>query len=130
MSETIEALILKYEGWATDIVTTTASLIFLWSFFKVHEKTHSQYMILILCLIDLLFPLVHMARLIFSKPDSNTDAFFYTSVCIYRFSLYWSAAIAICSYIIIIGRKTFSTKKFTIISFFICLVLTTYCPLM
>ena len=125
-----EALILRIEGWATDIATTTASVIFLWSFYKIPEKTHSQYLILILCLVDLLFPFVHMARLILPSTDTLDTYFFYISVCIYRFTLYWSTAIAISSYIIIIWRTSYNTKKFTIIAFIICLILTPYCSLL
>jgi len=125
-----EALILRIEGWATDAITITASIIFLWSFSKIREKTHSQYLILILCLVDLLFPIAHMARLILPSTDTLDNYFFYISVGIYRFSLYWSTAIAISSYIIIIGRTSYDTKKFTISAFIICLILTSYCPLM
>ncbi len=121
--------IIRYAGWTTDLITATCAIKFLWSWRNLRERTPGLYMVLILSIFDLLYPITNMFRLTFQS--SNSGKIFYPiAVYIYRFSLYWSTVISIFTYYVIAKKKTFDPDNFIKRGVLICLGAALLCPLM
>jgi len=117
-------------GWFANIITGFTVLLFLISFFRLKEKSSSQYMILILTISDFGYPLKSMLDYYFVK-DLPTS---YLSSCfgsyIYRWSLYWSVAIGLFTYKLLTVSYAFNPKRFIIKSICWCTILSTAAPIM
>jgi len=115
-------------GWAINVTVTVSSFIFLRSFSKLREKTNSLYMILILIVANLLFPLTTMII----EPFTETDykVFLPLGVGFYRFSLCWSAALALFSYLILVKGKTLDIEYFMRRALITCLLFSLLCPIL
>jgi len=108
----------KIQAWATNILIIIFSAIVLLKFTKLREKTGGLYMILVLTIADLSFPVMNALTIEFV--NSNDSALLFAAISSFqnRFSLYWSAAIAIYTYQILVSRdfdeKVFIKKSFII----------------
>lgn len=121
--------IVRYTGWVTDLITAVCALKFLYSFRNLKERTPGLYMVLILSISDLAYPITNMFRLTFQN-GLNGDFFYPLAVYIYRFSLYWSTIIAVFTYFVIAKKKTFDPDRFIIRGAILCLCASLLCPLM
>lgn len=119
--------ILRTTHLITDLLIALNSIVLLTKFAKLPEKIFGLYMMAFLLIIDLTFPLMTMLTAIFTVQDKVYLIF---GVSIYRFSLYWSTAIAIFTYLILVKGKTVVKKAFTNRALMCCSVLSLLCPLM
>jgi len=115
-------------GWAINITVTISSFIFLGRFYRLREKTNTLLMIVVLVIANLLFPLTTMIIEPFTKTDYNV--FLPFGVGFYRFSLCWSAALALFSYLILVKGRTLNVKYFMRRALITCLLFSLLCPLM
>jgi len=116
--------------WIISTITIVASIIFLRSFQKSRKKTSSLYMILILSIADLCFPIVNVAVLLFMRSQSTATLFFVLESFLYRFSLYWSTAFSILTFLILSKGVSFSTSTFMKSAFVLAFGLAFICPYM
>ena len=95
------------------------SLFFIISFLKLRETNHGVYMILILSISDILFPLLNLYLKLFDgKGAINVVA--PASAGIYQFGLLWSTSIAVFVFVIFKYKKPFNPKLFLVHSFLAC----------
>jgi len=117
-------------GWGSDLITIVASFFFLFSFCRLKEKTVGHYMILILSISDLAIPVNHMIGLIFQEEEMYPKVFFPLMTTVLHFSLYWAAAMAYFTYLVIVKKMAFNVRKFALNGFLVCLILCPYCALL
>jgi len=116
--------------WVISTVTIIASMIFLKSFQKTKKKTPSLYMIMILSIADLFFPITNVAVLLFMRSEETATLFFVIESFLYRFSLYWSTALAILTYLILSKGISFKAGTFMKRAFIVSFGLAFICPSM
>ena len=109
----------RIQAWATNLLIIFFASIVLLRFTKLRDKTAGLYMILILTISDLLFPLMNILTIQFVNSFQSAVIFGSISSFINRFSLYWSAAIAIYTYQILTSRN-FDENKFIKKSLIVC----------
>jgi len=123
-----EAQLFQYLNWVINTLIVSASLIFYYKFLKLRERTTGHYMIFVLTLSDLIFPAMNMLTTTILKGKVPDDILYIIAVAVYRFSLYWSTAIAIFSYMILAQSQIINSRSFFIKAFFSCFILTFFCP--
>ena len=116
--------------WMISTVTIIASIIFLKRFKNTKKKTTSLYMIMILSIADLFFPITNIAVLLFMRSEGTATLFFVIESFLYRFSLYWSTALAILAYLILSKGISFRESTFMKRAFFLSFGLAFICPSM
>ena len=122
--------IYKTEAWVSNIIIVLASIVFLLKFSKIKTKNYGLYMILILNLADLSFPLVSILTHFFVNKPGVANFLAACGDLMYRFSLLWSTAIAYFLFLVVRNQKIFDPKKFLSRSFFFCFSVTTIYSLM
>ena len=120
----------KVFSWISTIITILAVLFFLWSFFRLKEKSYSQYMILILTIADFGYPLKITFDYYFVRDITSAYIMTYFGIYIYRWSLYWSAIIGIFTHKLLTQDFTFNPKRFMIKAIVWCTILSAAAPLM
>ena len=124
-----EVIAFKAITWIINTLIVGSTLIFLFHFIRLRTKSTGMYMILVLTLSDLSFPLMNMiTNFVVGTGEINENALYITAVGMYRFSLYWSTAIAVFSYLILAENMIFTGKKFLLYSLLICGILSLFCP--
>jgi len=104
-----------------DFLILISSLVFIISFLKMRDTNHGVYMILILSISDILFPLLNLYLKLFdAKGAINIVA--PASAGIYQFGLLWSTSIAIFVFVIFKYKNPFNPRLFFIHSFLSCIV--------
>jgi len=111
--------IYEIEAWVSNIIIIIASFIFLSKFIALKGKNYGLYMILILNVSDLTFPLTNIIQLFVDNPTVET-ILSSMGPAIYRFSLYWSTAIALFVYLVVQGERLFNPKIFVIWAMVVC----------
>jgi len=84
-----------------DIITIISLLSFLRSFLSTKEKNYGLYMILILNISDLAYPITNLLTIFLSKNPQNLKIIGPMVVSIYSFFVVWSAAFAIYTYMLL-----------------------------
>jgi len=109
--------------WIGNVVTLIPALIFFVSFKRQRNKNSGMYMIFVLSIGDLTFPIISMLAMIsiFGMEVSKSLPIF--SVGLYHFSLYWSTAMAIFCFKILSQKEFISDRRFIILSLVWCSVL-------
>ncbi len=111
------------EFWVTNTLVIVASVFFLAKFYTLNSKNYGLYMILILNLIDLTFSLSNIIVINFVKSQEIQDSFSLFGPALYRFSLFWSTAIAYFVFLVVRRRSIFDPKRFIIKALLLCLFL-------
>jgi len=117
-------------GWISDSLTITAALVFLCSFIRHKQKTVGHYMILILSISDLIIPLNHMIGLNFQEEELYPKVFFPIMITVLHFSLYWAAAMAYFTYLVMVKKVFFKVRTYVFYSLLVCIFLCPYCSLL
>jgi len=99
------------EAWISNIIIIAASFIFLSKFTALKQKNYGLYMILILAIADLTFPLTNIIQLFVHNPTIE-NILNSLGLTIYQFSLYWSMVIAFFVYLVVKGESLFNPKIF------------------
>ena len=121
--------IFKGTTWTINFLIIVSTAIFFVHFIRLRAKSIGMYMILVLTLSDLSFPLMNMiTNFIVGTGEIYEKSLYITAVAMYRFSLYWSTALAIFSYLILGQMLTFNGKKFLLYSLLICAICAFFCP--
>ena len=123
-----EAQLFKILNWTINTMIVLASSIFYYRFFKLRERTTGHYMIFVLTISDLIFPAMNMLTTTVLQGKVSDDILYLIAVAVYRFSLYWSTAIAIFSYMILAQTGIINSRSFFMKAFLSCLILTFFCP--
>jgi len=106
-----------------DFCIAVASLAFIYSFSRIRQKNYGVYMVLILAISDLLFPIMSAFLVLLpNDQDEVVSAFASLTTGVYMFGLLWSTNIAIFVYVIYNYKKPFNPRLFLIHSFLCCLV--------
>ena len=120
----------KVFSWISTIITILAVLFFLWSFFRLKEKSYSQYMILILTIADFGYPLKITLDYYFVRDLPSAYIMSYFGTYVYRWSLYWSATIGIFTYKLLTQDHIFNPKRFIIKAVIWCSIFSASAPLL
>ena len=113
--------------YITDFFIAIASLAFIYSFSRVRQKNYGVYMILILAISNLLFPLMSACLLILpTSQDKIVFALAALSAGVFGFGLLWSTNIAIFVFWIFNYKKPFNPRLFLIHSFICCLAVSLF----
>ena len=118
-------------AWTMNGITLAIGSLFLWSSSRTLIKSKALYLTMILNLIDLIFPLINVLTIIFFDHDS-TFTFIITGIIyfFYQFSIYWTAALAIFSYLILGWKKSLNLRVFATRSLTYCSLLSLVFPIM
>ncbi len=122
--------IYKTEAWISNVIIVLASIVFLLKFSKIKSKNYGLYMILILNLADLSFPLVSILTHFTANTPGVANFLAACGDLMYRFSLLWSTAIAYFLFLVVRNQKVFDPKKFLTRSFVITFSVTIIYSLM
>ena len=125
-----DADLIQCVGWIADFLIIVCTIKFIMTFRKLDEKTYGQYMIFILCIANLVYPLTNIAKFIVTEYGFSDDNFYPITVSSFRFSLFWSAAIASYSYLVLVKKHIVDTPKYMRQAFFLCCCATLICPTM
>lgn len=125
-----EAEIFKWINWMINVTIAVASLIFFYRLIRLRERTTGHYMIFVLTLSDLAFPMMNMLTTTILQGKVTDSVLYIIAVWVYRFSLYWSTAIAILTYLILAESKIINSRGFFIKSIIGCFVTSLFCPLL
>jgi len=117
-----------YVGNTIDIIITIAFVCFIWSYFKVKEKTYGLYMILILNICDFIFPIINLLAVPIVRDEASACIFTGFSSGIYHFSLYWTTSIAVFLLLVVKYKRTFNPKKFMTLAALISLIVSLVYP--
>jgi len=117
-------------GWISDSITIIASLFFLITYAKLKRKTIGHYMVLVLSISDLAIPLNHMIGMSFQEEGIYPKVFFPLMTTVLHFSLYWAAAMAVFTYLVVVKKLYFKVRRFVLNCFLVCLILCPYCALL
>jgi len=118
-----------YTSWCSNIISSVASFWVATNILKLKEKTSGFKMILILSIIDIIFALNNIFRIIFSSYLIEDDLFPLT-VGLARYCLYWTVAISIFTYKVIVQQKIFDANKFIKSALMVCFIASLLCPFM
>jgi len=108
------------EAWITNIIIVIASAVFLSKFSRIQTKNYGLYMILILNIADLFFPLLSILTELFGHTPGIANFLALCGPTMYKFSLLWSTAIAYFLFLVVRNQKIFDPKKFIYVSFLWC----------
>jgi len=122
--------LIQIVGWTADLLIIFCTIPYIRKFRKLEEKTHGQYMIFILCISNLVYPITNIVRFIFLQYGFSDDNFYPITVSSFRFSLFWSAAIAFFSYLILVKKSIVDAQKYIGRALTFCLLATLICPTM
>ncbi len=125
-----QSLMLEISDLIIGSITMIAAITFFCSFMKLKERTHGQYMILVLCVVDLIYPIMNILTTIFVRSEDSAAVFGCLGIYIFRFSLYFSTAISIFAYFILQQKQSFDPYRFRRYSVIICVILALFCPTM
>lgn len=113
--------------YITDFFIAIASIVFIFSFSRIRQKNYGVYMILILAISDLLFPIMSACLVILpNTQDQIVYALASLTAGVYEFGLLWSTNIAIFVYVIYLYKKPFNPRLFLIHSFLCCLAVSLF----
>jgi membrane-associated HD superfamily phosphohydrolase len=124
-----QTLILQIIIWTLDIVTILATIAFFCSFRKIEEKNDGLHMIFILTTVDLLSSLFNLLEIFILQGPSDVNFVASTETILFRFSLFWSAAIAIFVHLAYKQYWRYTVRAFLIWAFIICLALSAIYPI-
>jgi len=122
--------LLRFTTLSLDIITILAILIFFCKFFLIKEKTPGLYMMFILCILDLNYPLFNFLATIIASDQQHEPFYGYIRTGLNRLCLWWSAIMAVYCYAILTLKKSISPQKFMINGGIFCLIASSICPLM
>ena len=125
-----EEEIYKISGWLMSIIAFVAASWFIRSYINLKEKTYGFKIIFILSVADFFFASTNIVRLICVELDIPNDIFFPLTVFGGRFCLFWSTAIGIFTYLILVRQEAFDAKKFVIKGVLYCTLLSLIFPIM
>lgn len=100
-----------------DVLIIIASGLFLYSFIKLSDKNYGLYMILILNISDLIYPVMNLLVTICVKSQFSANIFAAFSEFLFGFGLYWSTFIAILIYTVLNWRAIVNPKLYMITAF-------------
>jgi len=110
-------------AWTTNAIITLASLVFFLNFARAQNKTYASYMVLILNISDMTFPVMSILMALFNNSTSLNEFNSAFGPSTYRFSLYWSTAIAYFVFLVVKKKILFNPKRFIIYALVLCLIL-------
>ena len=112
--------ILRIIAWTANILTIIVSFIFLICFYRIKGKTAGLYLVLVLSLSDLTYPLLNALTMFFVNGQTAAVVFSAVGVSIYHFSLFWSTVMAIFCYFVLDYRRSVNIKAFVTSSVLCC----------
>jgi len=115
--------ILETIAWITNGIITLASIVFFLNFTRAQNKTYASYMVLILNMSDMTFPLMSILTELFKSSISFNEFNCAFGPSTYRFSLYWSTAIAYFVFLVVKKKILFNPRRFILYALIICLLL-------
>jgi len=113
---------------------------YLTRFLKLQDRNYGFYMILVLCLSDICYPLISLFTI--GIGQDNTEEYAYIigpiAMAINGFNIYWTAVLSIYTYLVIKStinlslksKKGFSYTKFSLAAGGISLLLTSIFPIL
>jgi len=116
---------LKVIAWTANTLTIIVAFVFLINFSRIKEKTASLYLVLVLSLSDLTYPLLNTLTMQFVNGQTAAVIFSAIGVSIYHFSLFWSTIMAIFCYCVLDYRRSVNIRAFVTSSVLACLTLAT-----
>jgi len=122
--------ITEISHWIVISLSLIATIVFLRSYRKRRDKSTSMYMIFVLSLADILFPILNITVLLFLRDEQSAVTALIFEVFLYRFSLNWSTCLAISTFLILCKELVFNAKKFMFYGLFISLAYGFICPIM
>ncbi len=108
-------------------VSIITFLVFLWSFLRIPDKNVGFYMILILTVSDLCFPIVKILTILFVGPTIPVSILGPITIGIEAFKLYWTAAFSLFTFLVyrsFLQMKAFNFMAFLFIALFCCVLST------
>jgi len=123
-------LLVKYVGLGIDLIILIASMTFFYKFAKTRNKLPGLYMIFILCILDLSYPILNSFATLLVLDEASATQFGALRTGLNRASLYWSTMIALHCYLILVKRKTLNSFRFMILGGFCSILASLICPLM
>ncbi len=102
-------------------------MLFLWSFVRMPQKNHGDYMILILIVSDLSLPVVKIITIFFLENPIPISVLGSITFCAEGFKLYWTAALSLFTYLVywsFMKRKSFNYNIFLGAASFGCILST------
>ncbi len=115
--------ILQWIAWTTNGIITLASIVFFLNFTRTQNKTYASYMVLILNMSDMTFPLMSILTELFKSSTSFNEFNCAFGPATYRFSLYWSTAIAYFVFLVVKKKILFNPRRFILYALILCLFL-------
>ncbi len=123
-------LIVKYAHFGIDLTILFASLVFFYKFAKTRNKPPGLYMIFILCILDMTYPILNSFATLLVWDEMSATQFGSLRTGLNRASLNWSMMIALHCYLILVKRKTFDSFRFMVFGGFFSLLASLICPIM
>ena len=110
-------------------ISLIASVIFCWSFIRYKNKTRALYAILILNIYDIISPImIFLAYLV--NDNTARMVFSYTELVSSQFTLFWSTALAVFTYLVLNHKIVINLKAWMIPILLICLGISLPIPIM
>ena len=116
--------------WIISYTDILAFIIFLYTFLRKKDKNYGLLIIIILNFSYLLWSIVNVLAVKLALDDWNPSLVFGLYYGIANFSLCWSAAFAVFTYFVLKSRTLFVFKRFMILSFLICLGVSSIYPIL
>jgi len=111
-----------------DWIVILTSVTFFCKFAKTRNKLPGLYMIFILCILDVSYPVINFFATILVWDESSATQFGALRTGLNRASLYWSTTIAIHCYLILVKRKSLKSFQFMVIAGVCNLLASLLCP--
>lgn len=102
-----------------DVLIIIASGLFLYSYIRLPEKNYGLYMILVLNISDLIYPVMNLLVTICVKSQLSANLFAGFSQFLFGFGLYWSMFIAVLIYTVLNWRAIVNPKLFMVTAFLV-----------
>ena len=125
-----DSTLLLFFSLSFDFLTIGAIFLFLFKFFRIKEKTPGLYMMLVLCILDLNYPIFNFFVTVIVSDKQQQPFYGYTRTGLNRLCLWWSAAMAVYCYMILTLKKSVNPKRFMVFGGLGCILASLICPLM
>jgi len=121
--------IIEISHWIVISLSLIGTFVFFRSYRKRREKSTSMYMIFVLSIADLLFPIMNIIVLLFLRDEKSAIVALILEIFLYRISLSWSTCLAISTFLILCKELVFNAKKFMFRGFFASFAFGIICPI-